>query len=482
MQLDAEACYRAMASRDRRFDGRFIIGVKTTGIYCRPGCPARTPRRESVAFFGCAAAAERAGLRACLRCRPDASPGSPAQVGTPTTVRRALRLIGDGALDLAGVDALAARLGVGARHLRRLFDEHLGASPIAIAQTQRVHFARKLIEETGLPMTEIASDAGFSSIRRFNDALRSAFGRTPGELRKSARAGRGDPDRLVLRLPFRPPLDWEALLGFLAPRAIPGVEAVSGGAYMRSVELGSSAGTISVRKSPGPRGDRGDHLGLEIRRRGPADLFSLVARVRRLFDLDADPVAIEAHLGTSELLAPLVKAHPGLRAPGAWDGFELAVRAILGQQITVKGATTLAGRLVRGLGAPVETGIEGLTHLFPGPERLVDADLSSLGLTASRAASIRALARAVLSGLSFEGEEIGGLMRLQGVGAWTAQYIAMRAGREPDAFPAGDLVLRRRASPSGEALTQARLEALSLAWRPFRAYAALHLWTKKDSR
>ncbi|MFT3776215.1 MAG: Ada metal-binding domain-containing protein [Minicystis sp.] len=471
--LDLDACYRAMESRDRRFEGHFIIGVRTTGIYCRPGCPARIPKRENTTFYACAAAAEAAGLRACRRCRPDASPASPAAAGTPATVARALRLIDEGGLDEGGVDALAARLGMGARHLRRLFDQHLGASPIAVAQSRRAHFARRLLEDTALPITDVAHAAGFASVRRFNEAVRVAFGAPP----RALRGDRGRRDRIggiTLTLAFRPPLAWGALLAFLGARAIPGVEHVApgddeSGLYTRTFD----GGTLSVTRA----GER--HLALTVARNGDVDLFSFAGRVRRLFDLDADPLAIAAHLGD------LVSV-PGLRVPGAWDGFEMAVRAILGQQITVKGATTLAGRLVARFGDPIAPAEGPLTHRFPSAARLASADIESVGLPAARAASIRALATAVASGALDLGASAGldatiaALTAIPGVGPWTAHYIAMRATREPDAFPSGDLVLRKRAAGGGEPLTARALEARAEAWRPWRAYAAMHLWQRKD--
>jgi len=472
MALDTDRMYRAMVSRDRRFEGHFVIGVRTTGIYCRPGCPARTPRRENVRFFPCAAAAQAAGLRPCLRCRPDAAPGTPAALGTPATVTRALRLIAQGALDDAGVDPLAERLGVTSRHLRRLFDRHLGASPLEVAHTQRVHFARKLLEETALPMTEVAHAAGFASVRRFNEAMRDALDATPTELRTRGRAKAAPPrsrdagDAVVLRLPYREPLAFEELLAFLGARAIPGVERVDDATYERVVSPGAPGGgpgTIAVRRAPA-----GAHLLVTIRGVGGADLFALVARVRALFDLDADPARIDAHLARDRVLGAAVRARPGLRVPGAWDPFEIAVRAILGQQVTVRAASTLAGRLVARFGRPVAGGTDGLTHLFPEPGALVDADIAAIGLPRARAEAIRGLARAVASG---EGaiEDAERFASLTGVGAWTAGYVAMRALRDPDAFPRGDAVLKH-------------FERASDPWRPWRAYAAMHLWTMEARR
>jgi len=474
MALDTDLMYRAMVSRDRRFEGHFVIGVRTTGIYCRPGCPARMPRRENIRFFPCTAAAQAAGLRPCLRCRPDAAPGTPAALGTPATVTRALRLIAQGALDDAGVDPLAERLGVTARHLRRLFDRHLGASPLEVAHTQRVHFARKLLEETALSMTEVAHAAGFASVRRFNEAMRDALDATPTELRSRGRGrakaapvrARDAGDAVVLRLPYREPLAFEELLAFLGARAIPGVERVGDGTYTRVVSSGAPGegpGTIAVRRSAA-----GAHLLVTIRGVGGADLFALVARVRALFDLDADPARIDAHLARDRVLGAAVRARPGLRVPGAWDPFEIAVRAILGQQVSVRAASMLAGRLVARFGRAVEGGTDGLTHLFPEPAALVDADIAAIGMPRARAEAIRGLARAVAGG---EGliEDSERFTSLPGVGAWTAGYVAMRALRDPDAFPRGDVVLRR-------------FERASDSWRPWRAYAAMHLWTMRIRR
>lgn len=471
MALDSDLMYRAMVSRDRRFEGHFVVGVRTTGVYCRPGCPARTPRRENVRFYPSTAAAQADGLRPCLRCRPDAAPGTPAALGTPATVSRALRLIAQGALDDAGVDPLAERLGVTARHLRRLFVRHLGASPLEVARTQRVHFARKLLEETALPMAEVAHAAGFASVRRFNEAVRAALAATPTQLRAKGRASggaraEGAADAIVLRLPYREPLAFDVLLAFLAARATPGVERVERGTYARVVSAGVAGdgpGTIAVRR--GPPG----HLLVSIRGVAGPELFAVVSRVRALFDLDADPARIDPHLAADPVLGASVRACPGLRVPGAWDPFEIAVRAILGQQVSVRAASTLAGRLVARFGHAVAgADAAGLTHVFPEPAALADADVASIGMPRARAEAIRALARAVARG---EGvlEDADRFTSLAGVGAWTAGYVAMRALRDPDAFPRGDAVLRS-------------FERAAESWRPWRAYAAMHLWTMEAGR
>ncbi|WP_438032452.1 AlkA N-terminal domain-containing protein [Sorangium sp. So ce204] len=487
MQLDDDVCYRALRTRDARFDGRFFTGVRSTGIYCRPVCPARTPMRASCRFFATAAAAQEAGFRPCLRCRPEASPGTPAWLGASATVSRALRLIAEGALDEADASALGARLGVGERHLRRLFQRYVGASPLAVAQTRRLLFAKKLLDETALSMTEVALSSGFSSVRRFNDAIRAAYERAPRELRAvatrrgggAARADRSVPE-IALRLPFRPPFDWDALAGFLGARAIPGVEAAEHGAYRRTVRVAGGHGVVEVRPAPG-------EACLVARLWLPCTegLIRVVERLRRLFDLGADPQAIAARLGVDPRLAPRVLAMPGVRVPGAWDGFELAVRAILGQQVSVRAATQLAGRLVERHGEPLAVrgglpeGAEGLRFVFPAPEALAAADLTDLGLPRARAATITALAARVASGeVALDAsrgleETVRALCAVPGVGAWTAHYIAMRALREPDAFPATDLGLRRALG----GVSGADLAAMAEAWRPWRAYAAVLLWT-----
>ncbi|MGH7386767.1 MAG: AlkA N-terminal domain-containing protein, partial [Candidatus Rokuibacteriota bacterium] len=438
MDLDPEACYRAIATRDARFDGRLFIAVKSTGIYCRPICPARTPKRENLAFYPSAAAAQEAGFRPCLRCRPETAPDLGVWRGTSNTVSRALALIEKGGLDGADVEALAERLGVGERQLRRLFRRHLGASPIAVAQTRRVLLAKHLIHETRLPMSEVALAAGFGSIRRFNETFQRLFGRPPSTLRRGAPwAPSGPTGEVVILLPYRPPYDWPAMLAFLRARAIPGVETVTHDGYARTIEICSAHGTVAVR--PTAR----NALRATIQFPRLSALPTIVARLRRVFDLVADPEVIGGHLAEDPALAPLVAARPGLRVAGAWDGFELAVRALLGQQITVTAARGLAGKLVAAYGKPLTGAVsefDGLTHVFPGPERLAEDDLSTLGLTRARAAALGSLARAVIADPELFGprrsleEAIVKLRALPGVGEWTAQYIAMREMREPDAF------------------------------------------------
>ncbi len=482
MDLDPDSCYRALRARDARFDGRFFTAVRTTGVYCRPVCPARTPRRENCLFLPCAAAAQEAGFRPCLRCRPEASPGTPAWLGSSTTVSRALRLIGEGALDEAGVDHLAARLGMGERQLRRLFLQHLGAAPVTVAQTRRVLFAKRLIDETALPMAQVAFGSGFASVRRFNAAIRDTYGRPPRELRRvrtrrDRKPGHGPADA-TLRLPFRPPFAWNPLRDFLALRATPGVEIVGRNFYRRTVRLDGVVGIVEVRPVPGE-----NHLQARIRLENPAGLIQVVERLRGLFDLTADPVEIASSLRRDPRLRRALRTRPGLRVPGAWDGFELAVRAVLGQQVTVKGATTLAGRLVEAYGEPLPgMGEDGSDRLFPSAEALAGTDLAHIGLPGARAAAIRGLAEAVasdslrLDGSTGPDETLEKLRSLPGLGEWTAQYIAMRALREPDAFPASDLGLRRALAGRSGPPTASRVAAIAEAWRPWRAYAAMHLW------
>ena len=488
MDLDPDACHRAISTRDARFDGRLFTGVKTTGIYCRPICPARTPKRENVVFFASAAAAQAAGFRPCLRCRPETSPDLAAWRGVSNTVSRALALIEAGALDAADVDALAGRLGVGERQLRRLFRQHLGASPVAVAQTRRVLLAKQLIHETHLSMAQVALASGFGSIRRFNETFQTLYGRPPGALRSgsAAEVELQDDDVLSIRLAYRPPYDWDAMIAFLALRAIPGVEMIRDGGYARTIALGQTCGLIEAWPLAGNR------LGVRIRFPRLSALPTIIARVRGLFDLAADPQAIAAHLAEDLALAPLVAARPGLRIPGAWDGLELAIRAILGQQITVGAATVLAGKLVAGYGEALPPDlagrVEGLTHLFPEASVLAAADLSTLGMPRTRGAALSAVAEAVLSdplifatGASLD-EAIGRLKALPGIGEWTAQYIAMRQLREPDAFPHGDIgLMRALADADGRRPSAAELLARAEAWRPWRAYAALHLWASETS-
>jgi AraC family transcriptional regulator, regulatory protein of adaptative response / DNA-3-methyladenine glycosylase II len=479
MDLDHDACYRALCLRDARFDGRFFTGVKTTGIYCRPVCPARTPRSENVVFFPAAAAAQEAGFRPCLRCRPETAPDLGAWRGTSNTVSRALTLIELGALDEASIDDFASRLGVGERQLRRLFRQHLGASPIAVAQTRRVLLAKQLVHETQLSMAEVAFGSGFGSVRRFNETFQALFDRPPGALRRASgpevsAEPRGE---ISLLLRYHPPYEWPAMLEFLRRRAISGIEAVTDRRYARSVQFHGTQGTVAVEPTSG------NALRAVVRFPKLSALPMLIARLRRVFDLAADPFPIAAHLAKDPTLAPLVKARPGLRLPGAWEGFELAIRAVLGQQITVSAAARLAGRLVAAYGERLAEPNGDLTHVFPKPQALAAADLTSLGMPRTRAAALSAVAAAAIAdphlfdatgGLE---DTVRRLRSIRGIGEWTAQYIALRQLREPDAFPAADLGLRRAmASRQGRGTSSSELLDRANGWRPWRAYAAQHLW------
>jgi AraC family transcriptional regulator, regulatory protein of adaptative response / DNA-3-methyladenine glycosylase II len=495
MTLDSDTCYRAVLARDPRFDGRFYTGVTSTGIYCRPICPARTPARGHMRFFAHAATAEAAGFRACRRCRPEASPGSPEWNVRADLAARAVRLIADGYVDAHGISGLAARLAVTQRHLHRLLVAELGAGPQALARTARLQTARRLLAETSMPITEVAFASGFSSVRQFNASVRESSGRSPSELRARARrtgpGGQGARDSagalgtwLTLRLAYREPFDAAGWLGFLAARAIPGVEQVTEDRYARSVQTAAGPGIIELIPRPGQ-----GHVLLRARLSGLGAVNPVVGRARRLLDADADPAAIGDALATDGLLAPLVRARPGLRVPGAYDGFELAVRAVLGQQVSVAAASTFAGRLAAQHGTPLAAdgpmdavadgpaGRPGSRVVFPGPDVLAGADLTSLGLTTARQRTLHALAAAVASGrLTLDpgadpGEIAARLAELPGVGPWTIGYVLMRAAADPDAFPEADLGLRR---------ALARLGAPAghpARWRPWRAYAAMQLWS-----
>jgi AraC family transcriptional regulator of adaptative response / DNA-3-methyladenine glycosylase II len=499
MTLDSDTCYRAVAARDPRFDGRFFTGVTSTGIYCRPICPSRTPARRNMRFFPHQGAAETAGFRACRRCRPEASPGSPDWNIRADLVARAVRLISDGYVDEHGISGLARRLAVTERHLHRLVVAELGTGPLALARTVRLQTARRLLSETSVPITEIAFASGFSSVRQFNASFQESYRQPPSALRAGTRprgAAAGGTDThstdtqstdtqstgtngtwLSLRLACREPFDGESLLGFLAARAIPGVEQVTDGRYARTIRTSSGAGVIEL--IPGPPGQ--GHVLLRVRLTGLGGVGQVVSRCRQLFDLDADPAAIGSALASDRILAPLVHARPGLRIPGAYDGFELAVRAVLGQQVSVSAGRTFAARLAARYGSPLAVPDDAQpalpTLLFPGPMQLADADLSGVGLTTSRQATLRALAGAMATGrLDLDpgtdpAEAAARLSELSGIGPWTVSYILMRAVRDPDAFPETDLGLRRAIERLSCPPAHAR------RWRPWRAYAALHLWT-----
>jgi AraC family transcriptional regulator of adaptative response / DNA-3-methyladenine glycosylase II len=474
-----DVCHRALVTRDPRFDGRLFVGITSTGIYCRPICPARTAKRENCRFFPSAAAAQGAGFRPCLRCRPEISPDAAAWRGTSNTVSRALGLIAEGGFDgEEGVGALAERLGVGERQLRRLFDKHLGAPPIAVAQTRRILFAKQLIQDSELSMSAVAEASGFGSVRRFNDAFRKLYGRTPRELRVRRHTA---PDSTVtVKLGYRAPYDWDHILGFLAARAVECVETIEPNRYARTVEVGDAFGSVVV--TPGRA-----HLKATIRFPNVGALLGIVARLRRLFDLDADVAAIGAHLSSDKALAPLIAKRPGLRAPGGWDGFELAIRAIVGQQVSVAAARKLAGKLVAATSprlSPDVTGDERLHALFPNASRLAQTDISTVGMPAARLKALTSLAAAavadprLLDPVGTYEEAVTRLLALPGFGPWTAQYWALRALRDSDAFPAADVALLRCpvVARNGKRPTPKLLLDRAESWRPWRAYAAQHLW------
>ena len=468
-----EACDRARAARDARFDGLFFTAVRSTGIYCRPVCPAPTPKRQNISYFATAAAATSAGYRPCLRCRPELSPEAHLR-GGEETVQRALALIGEGALETGSVDELALRVGIGGRQLRRLFLAQAGATPNAVHMTRRLLLAKQLLTETSLPVTEVALAAGFQSLRRFNAAFLEGCGMPPTAIRRLRTTIPSG--SLALRLAYRPPLDFPALLAFLGKRAIPGIERVNADSYERV--LGPPDATTWIRVSADPSKPE---LRLEISGIDSRVITDIVRRVRRMFDLDADLSSVAAVLADTPLLATGLQRRPGLRVPGGWDGFEVAVRAVLGQQVSVAGATTMARRLVNAHGAHRSDCRDGLDRVFPTPEALADAKLESIGLPKSRAATIRMLARAVIEKKIHFGagqrldEFVGSLVALPGIGPWTAHYVAMRALGHPDAFPAGDLVLQQVLG-GGTRMSERETEARSQAWRPWRAYAVLHLW------
>ncbi len=485
--LSHASYYRALESRDTRFDGVFFTGVKTTGIYCRPVCAVRTPRASSCEFFNSAAAAEAAGFRPCLRCRPELAPYAIQQNLAYGVWQRiaagALNDTGDG----GGIEQLATTVGLSSRQLRRVLSEHFGVTPIELAQTQRLLFAKKLLHETSLPMTDVAYAAGFGSVRRFNALFATRYGMAPTIIRRAlAQTDAAGGDALTLRLAYRPPLAWDAMLRYLAARAVPGIEAVEHNCYLRSVQwpgLDSPCGWLRLSHLP-----RKSQLLLEVAPVLSGVLMALVARVRNQFDLDANPTLIADHLQQDPLLAPHLFAAPGLRVPGAFDVFELALRAVLGQQVSVAGATTLSGRLVAQFGAPTRTPFAQVTHHAPQAQVLAAASIESIariGLPRSRAETLHALARFAAEGhlMMSPGrtleQTVTALCTVRGIGEWTAQYIALRALRFPNAFPAGDLGLQKAATDGAKAvprLTEKQLLTRSIHWAPWRGYAAMLLW------
>lgn len=511
MELDFERCYRAVDSRDQRFDGWFYTGVTSTGIYCRPSCPATTPKRQNVRFFPSAAAAQTAGLRACRRCRPDAAPGSPQWDVRADVVGRAMRLIADGVVDRDGIPGLAARLGYTERHLHRMLRAEMGAGPLALARAQRAQTARTLIETTGLGMAEIAFAAGFGSVRQFNDTVREVYGRAPSELRtaRGRSVAPGGAGTITLRLAYRPPLHARALLDFLALRALPGVEEVRDGTYRRGLRLPHGPGEASLTPADG-------HVSATLRLTDMRDLAPAVARCRRLLDLDADPTAVDGTLAADPALAGAVAAEPGIRLPRSVDGFEMAVRAVVGQQVSVRSARTTLTRLLAhlhpptpgpgdvdqevrapgersrepepldqpaaGAGSGKGTGRVGRLRSFPTAEEVLGVPDEVFGMPAGRRETLRALAGAVADGsldLAPGGdreETVRRLLALPGIGPWTAGYVAMRALGDPDVLLPTDLAVRRGAAALGVPADPRTLDTYADRWRPWRSYAVIRLW------
>ena len=481
---DKATCYRALQSKDPRFDGLIFVGVRSTGVYCRPVCPARTAKYENCEFYGSAAAAQEAGYRPCLRCRPETAPQFASWKGTSNTVSRGLALISDGALDgrNSNVEKLAERLGVGERQLRRLFLQHLGASPVVVAQTRRVLFAKQLIHDTTLPMTEVALAAGFSSLRRFNEVFHDLFHRPPSSIRRKSAVSSSDPaGPTVFRIRYRAPYAWDSVLAFLQARAIPGIESVEGNTYKRTVEINGRCGFIEVKHLP-----HRESLSVAIHFPAVQALQEIVNRVRRVFDLGTEIETIEEHLSLDKNLGALVAKRHGLRAPGGWDGFELAVRAVLGQQVSVQAARILAGKLVAVHGTRMTANAgrpHALTHIFPMAKQLAGCNELGVGMPKSRAEALKAMAHASIRDPDLfkpagdVDQAIARLTAVPGIGGWTAQYVALRVMREMDAFPASDISLLRGAAKVFEqVMTPAGLTKRAEAWRPWRAYAAQHLW------
>jgi AraC family transcriptional regulator of adaptative response / DNA-3-methyladenine glycosylase II len=469
VQLDDDTCYRALQSRDARFDGWFFTAVRTTGIYCRPSCPAITPQRRNVTFHPSAAAAQRAGYRACKRCRPDASPGSPEWNVRGDLAGRALRLIADGVLDRDGVPGLATRLGYSERQLHRTLVAEVGAGPLALARAQRAQTARVLLETTDLAVTDVAFAAGFASVRQFNDTVRAVFASTPTGLRAGRRPDTApEPGVITLRLPYRAPMDLSATFEFLGRRAVPGVEAFDGTSYTRTLRLPGGPALVTLR-------DGGGHVACRLRLTEQRDLGTCVARIRRLLDLDADPVAVDAALEADPHLAPLIRKHPGLRSPGAVDAFEMAVRAVVGQQISVAGARTLLGRIAADFG-PVAFD-DGPWRLFPSADEFAGVDPAALPMPRRRTATLHTVAAAISSGGLTLGpgadrsEARHDLLALPGIGAWTADYLLMRAVGDPDVLLASDLGVRKAAQALDIDMTDNRAE-----WAPWRSYVTHQLW------
>ncbi len=478
--LGFEDCYRAIEAKDARFDGRFIIAVKTTGIYCRPSCPARTPHARNVRFYATAAAAQEAGFRACKRCRPDAAPGSPEWDVRGDLVGRAMRLISDGVVDREGVGGLARHLGYTERHLHRCLSEALGAGPLALARASRAQTARMLLERTDLAVADIALTAGFSSVRQFNTTMRQVFAMTPTQLRAARREASAAGAGLTVRLPARTPFDGDGLISFLAARVVAGVEEVADGAYRRSLRLPRGFGVVELAPAS-------DHVRATLWLEDLRDFAAAVNRCRRLLDLDSDPVAVAQRLGSDPVVGELVRAAPGRRVAGSVDGCETAVRALLGQQVSVRAACGLAGRLVAAHGEPLRRPVGGVSHVFPSAAALSSIDPASLAMPLSRGRALVGLARAidsgelVLDGGVDRGEVVRTLLALPGIGEWTAGYVAMRELRDPDAFLPGDVGVRRALVSLGRDGSPRAAAELAERWRPYRAYALQQLWSHDRS-
>lgn len=482
MELEPDVCLRAVAGKDSRFDGVFFTAVVTTGIYCRPSCPA-LPKPQNLRFFPSAAAAQAAGFRACKRCRPDATPGSPEWNVRGDVVARAMRLIADGVVDRDGVSGMATRLGYSPRHLHRQLLAEVGAGPQALARAQRAQTARILLETTDLPVTQIAFAAGFGSVRQFNDTVRAIFATSPSNLRRSKQRGTlPPPGALALRLPFRRPFDSQSLMTFLLQRAVKDVETASGTGqvFRRSLDLAHGSAVVELEPTD-------DHVRAIVRLTDNRDLTTAVHRCRMLMDLDADPEAVDGTLGSDPILGPLVHRRPGIRVPGHVDGPELAMRAVIGQQVSVKGARTVASRLVERFGKPLTTPIAGVTHLFPGPATIAALSPDQLPLPKTRAHALVRLASALADGeltldTGADREETEkGLCAIGGIGPWTARYVAMRALGDPDVLMYSDLGLMRALEDLGARCGRSELEARSAPWRPWRSYATVHLWSARGT-
>jgi AraC family transcriptional regulator of adaptative response / DNA-3-methyladenine glycosylase II len=475
MELDADRCYAALKARDARFDGRFFVAVSTTGIYCRPVCPARTPGRERCRFYANAASAEREGYRPCLRCRPELAPGHAAVDAVRTAAHWAAARIDAGALNEGDLEQLAAEYGLSSRQLRRVVEREFGVTPVELAQTRRLLLAKQLLTDSAVSMAEVAHASGFASVRRFNHLFKTRYGLNPTALRRHGRPAAGA-EAITLKLAYRPPLNWPRLAGFLASRGAAGVAYLRGARYLRTASIAGHRGWFSAEPVAQQHA-----LRLEISFSLMPVLAPLLSRLRQLFDLDANPQIIEAHLCRDARLKHIVRRQAGLRVPGAFDGFELALRAVLGQQVSVKAATTLAGRFAAAFGEPAVTPFEELKYFSPEAAKIAAAEVQTLiglGLTKKRAETIRSLARAVADGglvlepgVALE-ETLQRLRSLPGIGPWTAQYVAMRALGYPDAFPHGDLGLMKALALRREK----DMLAAADTWRPWRAYAAQHLW------